>query len=177
MTKAETVYLGLGGNLGRPADAMARALQAIDRDDANSVMAVSPLYRTPPWGKRDQPDFVNAAARISTRMAPRELLSFCLALERENRRERLERWGPRTLDIDLLIFGDRTVDEPGLTLPHPQMTERGFVMVPLSDIAPDLLVDGRPVRDWAERLADGAIDRIGEGTDWWLGMPSSEGRR
>jgi 2-amino-4-hydroxy-6-hydroxymethyldihydropteridine diphosphokinase len=168
MTGAK-VYLSLGGNIGEPAKAMGAALRMLDADRAVSVVAVSSLYRTPPWGKTDQPDFLNAAAELSTALAPRALLDACLEAERRLKRVREERWGPRLIDIDILTFGARTVHEAGLEVPHPRMTERAFVLAPLAEIAPDFVLAGRTV---AERLAtiDAAgIERLPGGRDWWKG--------
>ncbi len=126
--------LGLGGNLGDPVAAMARALQALEARDDTVVTAVSRLYRTPPWGKTDQDWFFNACAAVETTLAPEALLDVGLAIERSMKRERLERWGPRTIDIDVLLWGDETIAGERLTVPHPRMTERAFVLMPLADI-------------------------------------------
>jgi 2-amino-4-hydroxy-6-hydroxymethyldihydropteridine diphosphokinase len=161
------VYLSLGGNLGDPAKSMGAALRMLDAEDGISVVAVSSLYRTPPWGKTDQPDFLNAAAELSTSLAPSALLEACLEAERRLKRVREERWGPRLIDIDILTFGDRAVHEAGLEVPHPRMTERAFVLAPLAEIAPGFVIAGHAV---AERLAmiDAAgIDRLPGGREWW----------
>src|SRR5262245_38391899 len=113
---------------------MAGALRMLDAHPNCVVVSVSSLYRTPPWGKTDQPDFLNAAAAVRTTLSPRGLLDLCLETERKLKRVRAERWGPRLIDMDLLIFGDRTIDEEGLVLPHPRMLERAFVLVPLAEI-------------------------------------------
>ncbi|MGH8213525.1 MAG: 2-amino-4-hydroxy-6-hydroxymethyldihydropteridine diphosphokinase, partial [Rhodanobacteraceae bacterium] len=102
------------------------------------------LYRSAPWGNIEQPEFVNAVAELDTSLEPRELLDALLAIERAAGRERKgERWGPRVLDLDLLLHGARVLDEPGLTLPHPHLHERAFVLLPLNDVASDLEVPGR----------------------------------
>jgi 2-amino-4-hydroxy-6-hydroxymethyldihydropteridine diphosphokinase len=119
-------------------------------------MAVSSLYATAPVGREDQPEFLNAAVEIRTTLPPRELLTACLRIEAELGRIRTERWGPRTIDIDVLLYGDRRLAEDGLTLPHPRMQERAFVLAPLAEIAPGLLLDGTTVAVRAE-----AIDRFG----------------
>lgn len=162
-----TAYLALGGNLGDPALAMARALAALAADGAVRIVAVSSLYRTPPWGKTDQPDFLNAVAEIATRRPPQDLLALCLAAERVLKRVRRERWGPRTIDIDILLYGDRTIHEDGLDVPHPRMAERAFVLVPLAEIAPGILVDGIAARERLAALDTGGIERIAGGRDWW----------
>ena len=106
---------------------------------------MSSLYRTPPWGKTDQPDFINAAAEIRTSLEPRALLALCLDAEHELKRVRQERWGPRIVDIDILAFGDRVIREAGLEIPHPRILERAFVLVPLAEIAPELEILGSSV--------------------------------
>lgn len=164
---ASTVYLSLGGNLGDPAKSMGAALRLLDADESTRIVAVSSLYRTPPWGKVDQPDFLNAAAELSTGLAPRALLDLCLDAERRLKRVREERWGPRLIDIDILVFGDRIIHEAGLEVPHPRMLERAFVLAPLAEIAPGLRVAGKSV---SERLAaaDAAgIERLPSGREWW----------
>ncbi|ESY05331.1 MULTISPECIES: 2-amino-4-hydroxy-6-hydroxymethyldihydropteridine diphosphokinase [unclassified Mesorhizobium] len=164
-----TVYLSLGGNLGDPSASMATALRLLDADENTRVIAVSSLYRTPPWGKLDQPDFLNAAAEISTSLAPRALLDLCLEAERKLKRVREERWGPRLIDIDILVFGDRTIHETGLEVPHPRMLERAFVLAPLAEIAPDLAVGGRSVSARLSAVDTSGIERLASGRDWWLG--------
>ena len=163
----ETVYLSLGGNLGEPDKSMGAALRMLDADAATDVVAVSSLYRTPPWGKTDQPDFLNVAAELRTALSPRALLDACLDAERRLKRVRQERWGPRLIDIDILVFGDRTVHEAGLEIPHPRMLERGFVLAPLAEIAPDFVARGRTLADWLAELDTAGIERLGSGRDWW----------
>ncbi|KFB10147.1 2-amino-4-hydroxy-6-hydroxymethyldihydropteridine diphosphokinase [Nitratireductor basaltis] len=160
-------YLGLGGNLADPVANMAAALRALDADAKIAVTAVSCLYRTPPWGVTDQPDFVNAAAMVETSLSPRKLLARCLEVERLLKRERRERWGPRLIDIDVLNYEDVELMEDGLVLPHPRMHERAFVLVPLADIAPKLQIAGRTVRAWMEKTNTSDIKRLGEDRDWW----------
>ncbi|ESZ57685.1 2-amino-4-hydroxy-6-hydroxymethyldihydropteridine pyrophosphokinase [Mesorhizobium sp. L103C119B0] len=148
---------------------MATALRLLDADENTRVIAVSSLYRTPPWGKLDQPDFLNAAAEISTALAPRALLDLCLEAERKLKRVREERWGPRLIDIDILVFGDRIIHETGLEVPHPRMVERAFVLAPLAEIAPDLAVGGRSVTERLSAVDTSGIERLASGRDWWLG--------
>ena len=166
---SNTVYLSLGGNLGDPAASMATALRLLDADESTRVIAVSSLYRTPPWGKLDQPDFLNAAAEISTTLTPRALLDLCLEAERKLKRVREERWGPRLIDIDILVFGDRIIHETGLEVPHPRMLERAFVLAPLAEIAPELAVGGRSVSERLSAVDTSGIERLASGRDWWLG--------
>jgi 2-amino-4-hydroxy-6-hydroxymethyldihydropteridine diphosphokinase len=149
-----TAGLGLGGNLGDPAAAIAAALGLLAADGAVTVTARSRLYRTAPWGDPDQPPFLNACALVETALAPRALLDRCLAVERAlgRARDKTRRWGPRLIDVDLLFHGDAVVDEPGLTLPHPRLFERAFVLEPLAEIAPDRLVAGRRIAEAAAAL-------------------------
>ncbi len=164
---ASTVYLSLGGNLGDPAAAMGAALRLLDANPATRVAAVSSLYRTPPWGKTDQPDFLNAAANLSTRLEPRALLDLCLDAERRLKRVRAERWGPRLIDIDILVFGNRAIHETELAVPHPRMLERAFVMVPLAEIAPELILAGKTVSERLAAMDITGIERLPSGREWW----------
>jgi len=137
--------IGLGGNLGDAAATLREALQALDQLPGTRLLRASPLYRTSAWGKTDQPDFVNAAALVETTMGARALLDALLEVERRfgRRREAGPQWGPRLIDLDLLLYGDQAVDEPGLRVPHPHLHERAFALLPLADIAPDMPVPGR----------------------------------
>ena len=135
MTRA---YVGVGANLGDREATIRAALDALP-----GVVAVSALRETDPVGVVDQPRFLNGAAELVTELAARELLETLLAVERELGRERRERWGPRTIDLDLLLYGDETIDEPGLTVPHPRLHERRFALEPLLDLDPELAIPGR----------------------------------
>lgn len=160
-------YLSLGGNLGEPIRAMASALRMLDADAATRVVAVSSLYRTPPWGKLDQPDFLNAAAEIATSRTPQDLLDLCLQAELALKRVRAERWGPRIVDIDVLAFDGTSLREPGLELPHPRMLERAFVLVPLAEIAPDYVMAGKTIAEHAAAIDRAGIERLDHPRDWW----------
>jgi 2-amino-4-hydroxy-6-hydroxymethyldihydropteridine diphosphokinase len=130
-------YIALGGNIGDVVDSIKQALSLLSQPPIIQVIAISSIYRTEPvGGPEGQPDYDNAVARIGTSLSPAELLAHCLDIERQLGRERRERWGPRTIDLDLILFADCVVDEPGLTLPHPRLRERLFVLVPLNEIAP-----------------------------------------
>ncbi|HMQ58152.1 MAG TPA: 2-amino-4-hydroxy-6-hydroxymethyldihydropteridine diphosphokinase [Rhizobiaceae bacterium] len=159
--------LGLGGNVGDVRAALARALQAMDADPQVTVRAVSRLWRTPAWGRTDQPDFLNAAALIETRLGARDLLFALQALETAGGRVRRERWGPRTLDIDILFFGSSNIDEPGLTVPHPQIGARAFVLAPLQDICGDALPDGRTISRMLAELDTGDLSPLVVAPNWW----------
>ena len=145
MTRA---YLALGGNLGDVAGEFAHVLQALASSDGVTIVAMSRVYRTPPWGVTDQPDFLNMAAAIETSLSARTLLELCLSIEASSGRVRNERWGPRNIDIDVIAYGDEIIDEPDLTIPHPRAHERAFVLAPLAEIAGDLTLAGRSVRAW-----------------------------
>jgi 2-amino-4-hydroxy-6-hydroxymethyldihydropteridine diphosphokinase len=131
-------YVGVGANLGDREATIRTALAALP-----GVIAVSALRETEPVGVVDQPPFLNGAAALETQLSARELLDLLLAVERELGRERGERWGPRTIDLDLLLFGGETIDEPGLTVPHPRLHERRFALEPLVDLDPELAIPGR----------------------------------
>jgi 2-amino-4-hydroxy-6-hydroxymethyldihydropteridine diphosphokinase len=136
-------YVGLGSNLDHPIDHVRGALAELGYLAGTRVVARSRLYRSPPAGPPDQPDYVNAVAGLLTQLAPAELLAALQAVERAHGRTRSgERWGPRTLDLDLLLHGDRVLNDAGLELPHPRMHERAFVLVPLAEIAPAARVPG-----------------------------------
>jgi 2-amino-4-hydroxy-6-hydroxymethyldihydropteridine diphosphokinase len=135
-------FIALGSNLDDPAAQVARGIDELGALPRTVVKRASSLYRSAPVGFRDQPDFINAVAQVATRLAPRALLDALLALERRHGRVRGVPNGPRTLDLDLLLYGSLAIHEPGLTIPHPRMHERAFVIVPLAEIAPRRRVPG-----------------------------------
>ena len=145
-------YIGLGANLG---DREENLRAALERLRGLGPLRVSSFRETEPVGVIDQPPFLNAAAELETDLAPRELLARLLEIERDLGRERAEetRWGPRPIDLDLLVYGAGTIEEPGLTVPHPRLAERRFELEPLHELAPDLaLPDGRRIRDLLDAL-------------------------
>ncbi|CAN7351027.1 2-amino-4-hydroxy-6-hydroxymethyldihydropteridinediphosphokinase [Aminobacter sp. LjRoot7] len=146
---------------------MASALHMLNASGSTRVVEVSSLHRTPPWGKVDQPDFLNVTAEVATTLAPLELLELCLELERRLKRVRVERWGPRLIDIDVLLLGNSNVSDVGLEIPHPRMLDRAFVMVPLAEIAPDLVLAGKSAAEWAAELDSAGIERLDTGRNWW----------
>ena len=137
-----TAYIGLGSNLGSREVTLRRAVELLGEADGVDVLAVSQLRETEPVGVVDQPPFLNGAVAIETTRAPRDLLDLLLEIERSLGRVREERWGPRAIDLDLLVYGHEVVDEPGLRVPHPRLHERRFVLEPLAELQPDLEVPG-----------------------------------
>lgn len=156
MPASVTAYVALGSNLGDRHAHLAAALLALDALPSTRLVASSPIYETAPLGPDGQQDYLNAVARLATHLAPHALLDALLAIEQSRGRLRRERWGPRTLDLDLLLHGETTLHDPRLTLPHPAMLARAFVLTPLHDLAPDLVLSGRSV---AQHLA--LLDRSG----------------
>ncbi|WP_394703984.1 2-amino-4-hydroxy-6-hydroxymethyldihydropteridine diphosphokinase [uncultured Cohaesibacter sp.] len=152
-TSPETeVYISLGGNIGDPAITIEDALSTLSSQKGVRVMSRSPYYITPPWGKTDQAEFINACALIKTTLPARELLAVCLAVEKSMGRVRGDHWGPRIIDIDLLTYGDHVIDEDNLKIPHPYINERAFVLVPLRDLAPDFSLNGQSIDSMLENL-------------------------
>ena len=138
-----TAYVALGSNLDDPAAQVAAGFAALASLPESQLVARSGLYRTAPVGYADQPDFINAAAALETALSPRALLDALLDIELAHGRTRRFVNAPRTLDLDILLYGERVVDEPGLHVPHPRMHERAFVLAPLAEIAPRALIPGR----------------------------------
>jgi 2-amino-4-hydroxy-6-hydroxymethyldihydropteridine diphosphokinase len=136
-------YIGLGSNLQKPAQQIEAALGLVSEIPETRLVSVSSLYRSAPFGGVEQPDFVNAVASLMTQLVPLELLARLQEVENRQGRERDEtRWGPRVLDLDLLVYSGQTIDEPDLSVPHPGIGERNFVLLPLGEIAPDLAIPG-----------------------------------
>ncbi|MFI5011736.1 MAG: 2-amino-4-hydroxy-6-hydroxymethyldihydropteridine diphosphokinase [Hyphomicrobiales bacterium] len=153
--------LGLGGNIGEVRAAIAGALASLAAAPGVEVLKASSLYRTAPWGPIPQPPFLNLAVLVRTTLSPHRLLDLCLSIELEAGRVRAERFGPRTLDIDILTFGDLVLSDERLTLPHPRLMERAFALAPLAEIAPDLLIGGVRVAEAARRLGQAGIEKLG----------------
>jgi 2-amino-4-hydroxy-6-hydroxymethyldihydropteridine diphosphokinase len=161
MTHWIPAYIGVGSNLGDPVARVQAAFGALERIERTQLIARSPLYRTRPFGPVSQNDFVNAVAGLLTQLTPGELLAALRGIESAAGRVRAERWGPRTLDLDLLVYGDRRIAEPDLTVPHPGIAERGFVLRPLNDVAPTLDVPGvGRVEELLKKLPDDGIAAV-----------------
>jgi 2-amino-4-hydroxy-6-hydroxymethyldihydropteridine diphosphokinase len=157
-------YVGLGANLGDPLVQLRMAVAAISRLPSTAVAGTSSVYRSAPVGYLDQPDFYNAVVGVDTRLSPQALLDALLAIEHEGGRTREFRNSPRLIDLDLLLYGDRVVDQPRLTVPHPRLAGRAFVLLPLVELAPSGAVPGLgPLAMLARAPAVGAqsIERLG----------------
>ena len=156
-----TAYVALGANIGDPAATVLAAFAALADLPQSRVLRTSSLYRTVPLGLRNQPDFINAAAALDTALGAEALLDALLAIETRFGRHRRGRNGPRTLDLDLLLHNDSQIDQPRLTVPHPRLHLRAFVLCPLAEIAPGLTIPGRgSVAAWLPAVANQGIVRL-----------------
>ena len=165
----EQVFIGLGSNLGDSTRMLQRASDCIAQLPQTRLIRQSGLYISPAWGGIDQPEYTNAVLEIETSLEPDRLLKELLAIERKNGRNRLNelRWGPRVLDCDILLFGERRLQTASLTLPHPRMAERAFVLIPLAEIAPDLVIPNLgELSSLIQHLKDVSIARLEQGTDY-----------
>ena len=152
MTTETTAYLGLGSNMGERAEQLETALAAINKIPATRIVSKSPIYESRAWGKMEQPDFLNMVIEISTQLDPQKLLRHCKDIEARQGRIEGEKWGPRPIDVDVLLYGMRQIRTASLVVPHLHLWERAFVLRPLADIAPDLSAgDGTPITQWLER--------------------------
>jgi 2-amino-4-hydroxy-6-hydroxymethyldihydropteridine diphosphokinase len=154
--------LGLGGNLGNVRTTLDHAVAALCDGHDVQLVARSSDYRTPPWGVTDQPPFVNIAIVVETTLSPRDLLDRALHVEAMLGRDRAKelRWGPRTLDIDILAYDELEIEERGLTLPHPHLFQRVFVLAPLAEIAPDRTIKGIAIAEALERLDPSGVEKL-----------------
>ena len=157
-----TVFIALGTNLGKRKANLRAAIKALPPDV--TVLAESHVYETPPWGYEDQPAFLNMAVKAETEMEPEPLLKYLKQLEVELGREQNFRWGPRLIDLDILFYDDLVIDTPPLVIPHPRLHERAFVLVPLEDVAPEVVhpVLQRTVSELLTRIDRQGINRIGD---------------
>ncbi|HET8903527.1 MAG TPA: 2-amino-4-hydroxy-6-hydroxymethyldihydropteridine diphosphokinase [Saccharospirillum sp.] len=160
-TPVHHAYIALGSNLGISKDTLDGALAALDALPETRVRQVSPWYRSAAiGGPAEQPDYLNAVCEIDTTLDAARLLQALHRIEHHHGRERQVRWGPRTLDLDIIWFDGQTSNDPDLTLPHPRAHQRAFVVRPLADIAPDLLLQGQPLTHWLECTRDQAISPL-----------------
>lgn len=158
-------YVGLGSNLGDPRLQLTSALEALDRIEETRLLRQSDFYRSKPWGIVDQPEFLNAVAELETRLDPVRLLDELLLVERKAGRQRdSTRWGPRIIDLDLLLYGSQQIRMDGIEVPHPRMFERSFVVLPLAELRPDLDVPGHgAIADAVASIDAGSCRRLGIG--------------
>ena len=152
--------VALGSNLGDKAANIDRAIALLTRQGDVCLLARSRNYATEPWGKTDQDWFVNAAIAVATQLGPRQLLARCKEIERRMGRVATEKWGPRIIDLDLLVYRDRAVNDPDLVLPHPHIGARAFVLAPLMDVAPDLVINGKSVRAMYEAVDASSVEPL-----------------
>ena len=158
-----TAFIGLGSNLDDPRAQLDRAVLALSRAGGIELAGVSSYYRSAPWGEPAQPDFINAVARVETMLTPEALLAVLQGIEAQAGRRRERRWGPRALDLDLLLHEGELRDTPLLQLPHPRMHERGFVLVPLLELAPEVVVPGLGrARDLLQQCGHAGVERLAD---------------
>lgn len=159
-----TCYVGLGSNLtnelGTPTMHIEQALQSLRAHERVSDVCMSSLYASAPMGPQDQPDFINAVAGFKTSLTPLELLDVCQQLEQNARRARLRHWGERSLDVDILLYGQQKIAEPRLTVPHAGLSERNFVLIPLQELAPALEIQGRSIQDYTQSQDWSGLERL-----------------
>lgn len=167
MQDTVVAYIGLGSNQDHPVRQLRTAIKALASFPSTRLLVASPLYKSAPLGPADQPDYINAVAALETGLAPSALLAALQVLETRHGRVRgALRWGPRSLDLDLLLYGDAVINTPDLQVPHPGLPERVFVLYPLADIAPDLDVPGHgPVKQLLAHCAQARIEVLGEAAD------------
>lgn len=164
MNPKETVYLGMGTNLGDRLQQIKQAVHLLRRINGVKVTKLSSIYETEPVGYLEQPHFLNLVCEIQTTLTPTHLFAQIQMIEQRLKRVRTVRWGPRTIDIDILLFGSRIIHQPDLVVPHPRMLQRSFVMVPLAELVHDLIIPGtaRTVAQWRKMLSDQAITLVHE---------------
>lgn len=159
-----TCYLGLGSNLinelGSPVEHLQRALTGLQEHKQIRDVRMSSFYASAPMGPQDQPDFVNAVAGFETTFMPFELLAFCQQLEMKAKRARIRHWGERSLDVDILLYGEVQMSEPHLTIPHAGLFERNFVLIPLQELAPDIIIAGRAINDYPQSMDWTGLKRL-----------------
>ena len=162
MSQLIEVYIGVGANLDDPLAHVNKAIAEIQALDGCQDIAVSAIYRSAPLGPANQPDYINAAVCLMTTLSAEALLDALQAIEAAHGRQRNgERWGPRTLDLDILLYGQQQIQSPRLTIPHPQITQRNFVLQPLYDLDPELRIPGQgPVADWLAQISLNGLKKL-----------------
>ncbi|MEW5898498.1 MAG: 2-amino-4-hydroxy-6-hydroxymethyldihydropteridine diphosphokinase [Bacillota bacterium] len=155
-------FLGLGANLGDKEASLKTAISFLEREKDIRVRRVAPFYWTAPWGYTDQDWFINTVVEIETSLSPKQLLNVLLAIEEKMGRVRGVRWGPRVIDLDLLLYGNAVLNEPNLIVPHPRMASRAFVLAPLADLDPDLVIpgQGRVADLWKKVREEQAVQKL-----------------
>ena len=148
----EIAYLGLGSNIGDKQSYLEQGIQMLSQQEGITVTKISSIYETAPWGYTQQDDFMNLVVEIRTELIPEKLLAICQNIETSLGRTRTIKWGPRTIDIDILLYGEKVVDTENLKIPHPYLLERDFVVVPLVEINPDLMIKEKTIRQWSRSL-------------------------
>ena len=156
------VYLGLGSNKGKRKRYLKKAIELISGFPDTELIKVSDIYETEPWGNKNQGRFLNLCLEIETALSPRRLLVNCQKAEQKLGRQRKEKWGPRIIDIDILLFGNLIIKEDDLIIPHPYIQERSFVLVPLSDLNNQLEIKGKSVHEWLEIKGSSGVERWSE---------------
>lgn len=160
-----SVFIGLGANLGQTIVTLQKALADLHAIPGLQLKEVSCPYRSAPVDANG-PDYVNAVAQLETSLSPLDLLRALQAVEHKHGRTRPYHHAPRTLDLDILLYGDRDIDLPELTLPHPRMHERAFVLKPLSELEPQLMIRGQPIGTWLKQCMDQPLERLADGPVW-----------
>ena len=155
-------YLGLGTNIGDRLKFLKEACKLISEIPNTTITKKSKVYETKAWGYKDQDDFLNLCLEINTNLSPMELLENCQRIELELKRERVLRWGPRTIDIDILLYNDIISNDEMLTIPHPRIQERAFVMIPLIDISENLVINNKPIKEHLQNLTKEERDEVKE---------------
>ncbi len=158
--KPFNAVIALGSNIGDKFANMDRAIHILTQRGDVALVGRSRDFKTPPWGNTDQDWFANAAITVATILTPRELLDRCQSVEMEMGRVRVEKWGPRLIDLDVLVFGDQRIDEPDFVVPHPHLTERAFVLAPMADVAPDVVVKGKTVTAWLAAVDETGVEAV-----------------
>ncbi|RUR28964.1 2-amino-4-hydroxy-6-hydroxymethyldihydropteridine diphosphokinase [Vreelandella nanhaiensis] len=162
MTILSLVYIGLGSNLENPITQVRQAISELATLPLSQMHGVSSLYASRPVGPQDQPDFINAVVALKTQLSPLALLDQLQSLEQRHRRQRERHWGPRTLDLDLLLYGQETISHPRLSVPHPHMQARAFVLAPLAELDASLTLHQQPLSHWLGQIPDLGIQRLVE---------------
>lgn len=155
-------YLGLGTNIGNRENYLREAVEIINNNQEIKILKVSKVYETKAWGLKEQDDFLNLCVEIETKLNPQELLEVCHKVEEELNRVRTIRWGPRTIDVDILFFNDMLSLDENLTLPHPRIKERAFVLIPLMDLNTNLLIDNKTISYYLNKLSKDEIEEVKE---------------